>query len=227
MRISSTTAFPIPTLGRKVQLSYTATDVEMRYNYDIIAHHTHDRHNYPYTTVTEHLCHKHRAVMEWSPERLIQQAAAIYEDVEHYIRRILEKTRYQDQANKMCPGILNFARKAGTEHLAREFRQADSYGSTALGRYRIYFRISPRRQTCPKNLPICPNTRTSGARNITNSLNQIKLRSDLRETAPDAPVRHARRFKTSLENTFKEKMTQVSSHHTWFTENGITVRIGP
>ena len=34
--------------------------------------------------------------MEWSPERFLQQAAAIHEDVEHYIRRILEKTRYQD-----------------------------------------------------------------------------------------------------------------------------------
>ena len=66
--------------------------------------------------------------MEWSPERFVQQAAAIHEDVEHYIRRILEKTRYQDQANKMCSGILNFARKAGPERLAAACRLADSYG---------------------------------------------------------------------------------------------------
>lgn len=32
--------------GKKVQLSYTATDVEICYNYDVIAHHTRDRHNY-------------------------------------------------------------------------------------------------------------------------------------------------------------------------------------
>ena len=38
--------------------------------------------------------------MEWSPERFLQQAAAIHEDVEHYIRRILEKTRYQDQGQQ-------------------------------------------------------------------------------------------------------------------------------
>ena len=115
-------------IGKKVQLSYTATDVEIRYNYDIIAHHPRDRHNYRYTTVTEHLCPKHRAVMEWSPERFVEQAAAIHEDVEHYIRRVLEKTRYQDQANKMCSGILNFARKAGPERLAAACRLADSYG---------------------------------------------------------------------------------------------------
>lgn len=60
-------------IGKKVQLSYTATDVEIRYNHDIIAHHTRDRHNYRYTTITEHLCPKYRAMMEWSPERFVQR----------------------------------------------------------------------------------------------------------------------------------------------------------
>ena len=49
-------------------------------------------------------------------------------NVEHYIRRILEKTRYQDQANKICSGILNFARKVGPDRLAAACRLADSYG---------------------------------------------------------------------------------------------------
>lgn len=115
-------------IGKKVQLSYTASDVEIRYNYDLIAHHTRDRHNYLYTTVTEHLCPKHRAILEWSPEMFIQQAGAIHEDVEHYIRRILEKTRYQDQANKLCSGILGFARKVGRDRLASACRLADSIG---------------------------------------------------------------------------------------------------
>ena len=127
-------------IGKKVQLSYTVADVEIRYNYEIIAHHTRDRHNYRYTTVTEHLCPKHRAVMAWSPERFLQQAAAIHEDVEHYIRRILEKTRYQDQANKICSGILNFARKVGPDRLAAACRLAEVTASTVS--LRIYFRIN-------------------------------------------------------------------------------------
>lgn len=115
-------------IGKKVTLSYTTTDVEIRAGYDVIAHHTRDRHNYRYTTVTEHLCPKHRAVKEWSPERFIEQAAAIHEDVEHYIRKVLEKNRYQDEANKMCSGILNFARKVGPERLAAPCRLGDSIG---------------------------------------------------------------------------------------------------
>lgn len=38
------------------------------------------------------------------------------------------RSGYQDQANKMCSGILNFARKAGPERLAAACRLADSYG---------------------------------------------------------------------------------------------------
>lgn len=115
-------------IGKKVRLSYTATDVEIYYNYDLIARHTRDRHNYQYTTVTEHLCPKHRAIQEWTPEKFIAQAATIHEDVEHYIRKVLEKKRYADQAHKSCSGILNFARKVGGDRLAAACRLADSYG---------------------------------------------------------------------------------------------------
>lgn len=71
---------------------------------------------------------KLRTIIRLYTERFVQQAAVRHEDVEHYIRRVLEKTRYQDQANKMCSGILNFARKTGPERLAAACRLADSYG---------------------------------------------------------------------------------------------------
>lgn len=69
-------------------------------------------------------------------------ATAIHEDVEYYIRRILEKTHYQDQANKICSGILNFARKMGPDRLAAACRLADSYGKYS---FRKILRINPRR----------------------------------------------------------------------------------
>ena len=59
---------PYKYIGKKVQLHYTATDVEIYYNYDLIARHTRDRRNYGYTTDTEHLCPRHRSVAEWAPE---------------------------------------------------------------------------------------------------------------------------------------------------------------
>lgn len=118
-------------IGKSVRLSYTTTDVEIHCGYDLIARHTRDRHNHDYTTLAEHLCPKHRAVLEWSPETFIRRAAEIHPDVEHYIRRVLDNTRYQDKANKMCSGILDLARKVGPDRLAAACRLAD-----AIGKYR-------------------------------------------------------------------------------------------
>lgn len=66
--------------------------------------------------------------MDWSPETFLSQAAEIHEDVECYIRKILETKRYVDQANKICSGILNLARKVGPARLTAACRLANSYG---------------------------------------------------------------------------------------------------
>ena len=59
---------PHTCIGKKLQISYTSTDVEVWAGYDKVAHHTRDRHQFRHTTDPEHLCPKHRAIAEWSPE---------------------------------------------------------------------------------------------------------------------------------------------------------------
>ncbi len=108
--------------------TYTSSHVEIFEGYTLIAEHQRDRTAYRYTTNPEHLCPQHKAIMEWAPEKFIAQAAAIHEDVEHYIRKVLERKRYRDQAYKCCSGILNFARRVGGDRLAAACRLADSYG---------------------------------------------------------------------------------------------------
>ena len=115
-------------IGKELQISYTSTDVEVWSGYDKVAHHTRDRHQFRHPTDLEHLCPKHRAIAEGSPETFISQAAAIHEDVEHYIRKVLEKVHYIDKAHKYCSGILNFARKVGPDRLAAACRLAGTYG---------------------------------------------------------------------------------------------------
>lgn len=119
---------PHTCIGRKLKISYTSTDVEVWDGYDRVAQHTRSRLQFRHTTDPAHLCPKHKAIAEWAPETFIAQAAAIHEDVELYIRKILEKVRYIDQAHKYCSGILNFVRKVGPDRLAAACRLADSYG---------------------------------------------------------------------------------------------------
>jgi transposase len=115
-------------IGKKLKISYTSSDVEIFDGYSCIAFHTRSRVEFRHTTNPEHLSPKHRAILEWLPENFIKAAAEIDEDVEHYIRRVLEKKRYIDQANKICSGILGLARKVGAQRLAAACRLADSYG---------------------------------------------------------------------------------------------------
>lgn len=119
---------PHTCIGKKLRIAYTSTDVEVWAGYDKVAHHTRDRRQFCHTTAPDHLCPKHRAIAEWCPETFISQASAIHEDVEHYIRRVLEKVQYIDKANKYCSGILNFAHKVGPDRLAAACRLAESYG---------------------------------------------------------------------------------------------------
>ena len=115
-------------IGKKLRISYTSSDVEIFDGYICIAAHTRSGTAFRYTTHPEHLSPKHRAVMGYSPENFLQQAAEIDQDVEDYIRKVLETKRYIDQANKICSGILSLARKAGATRLAAACRLAQSYG---------------------------------------------------------------------------------------------------
>lgn len=114
-------------MGKKLKISYTGEDVQIFDGYTLVASHTRSRLQFKHTTNPEHLHPKHKAVLEWSPDAFIKEAAGIHEDVERYIRKVMEKKRYVDQANKSCSGILSLARKVGPARLAAACRLAESY----------------------------------------------------------------------------------------------------
>jgi len=119
---------PYTYIGKKLTIRYTSSDVEVFDNYRLVAKHTRSRTQFKHTTNPDHLCPGHKAILEWSPETFLKEASQLHEDVELYIRKVLEEKRYVDQANKICSGILGLARKVGPMRLAAACRLADSYG---------------------------------------------------------------------------------------------------
>ncbi|MEB0292690.1 hypothetical protein QN351_19540, partial [Cryobacterium sp. 10C2] len=77
-----------------------------------------------HTTDDNHLASQHRFLTEWCPEKFIQEAEAIHEDVARYITKVLEHKVYPEQAYKSCAGILSFARRVGAGRLAGACRWA-------------------------------------------------------------------------------------------------------
>jgi transposase len=119
---------PYQYIGKKVKMLYTSFDVEIYYNYELIAKHKRQIGRYQYTTDSKHLASQHLFLTEWNPETFLNRAAQIHEDVASYIAKVLEAKPFPEQAYKSCSGILNFARKAGNERLIDACRWAESFG---------------------------------------------------------------------------------------------------
>ena len=115
---------PYTYIGKKVKILYTTALVKVYYQYTMIACHERIKSKYHYTTNEDHLASQHRFLTEWSPDKFIQQAQAIHEDVALYISKVLELKPYPEQAYKSCSGILSFARRVGPERLTNACRWA-------------------------------------------------------------------------------------------------------
>src|SRR4051812_36216629 len=119
---------PYRYIGKKVKILYTSTRVEIYFHYERIASHARQMRKYHYTTLNEHLASAHQYVSDWTPDKFIEQARAIHEDVARYITQVIESKQHPEQAYKSCSGILGMLRKVGSERLSGACRRAHSFG---------------------------------------------------------------------------------------------------
>ena len=119
---------PYRYIGKKVKILFTTDRVDIFYKYECIATHTREYRKYHYTTNSEHLATAHRYLSDWTPQKFIEQARQIDEEVATYVLGVIENKQHPEQAYKSCSGILSLARKVGAERLIRACRRASSYG---------------------------------------------------------------------------------------------------
>ncbi len=119
---------PYQYISKKVKIMFTSDTVEIFYKYNRIASHKRNMRPFNYTTVKEHMASEHQFVSEWSPQRFINWAASIDEDVKVFITRLLEIKHHPEQAYKSCMGVLSFAKKVGNQRLINACKRALEYG---------------------------------------------------------------------------------------------------
>lgn len=119
---------PFRFIGKKVKIMYSSSNVEVFYHYERIAMHRRMKSPYNYTTDREHMATTHRFVTDWTPERFLEWATSIHDDVRLYILKVLERKQHPEQAYRSCVGILGFAKKAGNERLTNACRRALGFG---------------------------------------------------------------------------------------------------
>jgi transposase len=119
---------PYQLIGKKVKLIYSRSAVEVYDNYRLVAAHMRVRSSGNYTTESSHLPAEHQHMLKWGPEQYLTRARQIDPQVEYYIRKVLEKKAYPQQAYKSCDGILSFDKKIGRDRLIRACKRANEIG---------------------------------------------------------------------------------------------------
>jgi transposase len=101
---------PYAYIGRKVDVRYTRTLVEVFCDNQPIA--THPRsYSFGYTTLKEHLCSTHQHYNDRSPSYYIQAAAKRSGTLAELFERIFEGTQTPEIVYKRCDGLLSLQRK--------------------------------------------------------------------------------------------------------------------
>lgn len=115
-------------VGKKVKIFFSKTTVEIYYKYELIASHLRSRVPYGYSTLPEHMATYNKEILEWNPQRFIDDANKIHTDVGYYISLVISKKAHPEQAYKSCMGILSFAKSVGNERLINACRRAHQFG---------------------------------------------------------------------------------------------------
>lgn len=119
---------PYELIGKKLQLQYSRSEVDLYLKYELVASHKRVRSPHNYTTDPMHLPAQHRYVTEWSPAFFMEKAKAIDPVVEYYISQVLAKKQHPEQAYKACMGILSFAKRVGNVRLIKACKRAHEIG---------------------------------------------------------------------------------------------------
>lgn len=118
---------PYELIGKRVRLIYNSSKVEIYHHFRLVALHVRSYRRNRYTTSPDHLASKHRFLSEWNPEFFLEKAAAISVEVVRFIERLMESKPHPEQGYKACSGVLNLARRVGTERITACCRRALEY----------------------------------------------------------------------------------------------------
>jgi transposase len=118
----------------RVKVVYDDRVVAIYYDNVRVVQHRRDRTPNGYTTLPEHMPDDHRWYAEWSPERLQGWAATMGAETSELIAKKLAAAAYPPQAFRSCLGILNLAKRYGSQRLNAACAKALALGTLSCKR---------------------------------------------------------------------------------------------
>ncbi len=103
-------------VGEKPEVHAKAFLIEMYFHNRCICQHARQYHSGT-TTVPAHMPERHKKHHQWTPGRLMNWAKDIGDEVLIRVKSQLKQKQHEEQAYRVCPGLLNLSRQYPNERL--------------------------------------------------------------------------------------------------------------
>src|SRR5574344_44495 len=107
-------------LGKKVDITYTATSVVISLDGNVISHHKRLFQAYTDSTLKEHMPLEHQYQYEkWNSRRILNWANSIGKNTSFLMQQIMDSKGHEVRAYKSCIAILSFSNTYGKEEIEK------------------------------------------------------------------------------------------------------------
>ncbi len=116
-----------------VEARITSTTVEIFHRGTRVASHAFSAVRNRHTTIAEHMPSAHRRYAEWTPTRIMAEAAKIGPSTIALFAAIMKAKPHPEQGYRSCLGILRLAKEYGCDRLDAACRRGNDIGARSYG----------------------------------------------------------------------------------------------
>lgn len=124
---------PSKLIREMVDARITSATVEIFHKGQRIASHAFSAVRNRHTTITEHMPSAHRRYAEWTPAKMMSEAALIGPAAIALVEAIMKAKPHPEQGFRSCLGIISLVRTYGSERVEAASRRGNDIGATTYG----------------------------------------------------------------------------------------------
>ena len=124
---------PSKLIREMVEARITSATVEIFHKGQRIASHAFSPVRNLHTTITEHMPSAHRRYAEWTPAKMMSEAALIGPAAIALVEAIMKAKPHPEQGFRSCLGIISLVRTYGSERVEAASRRGNDIGATTYG----------------------------------------------------------------------------------------------
>ena len=147
---------PYRLMRETIEARITDQTVALFHRGQRVASHLRSPRQHRHTTIPEHMPSAHRRHAEWTPARLLREAAAIGPATLALVERILTAKPHPEQGFRACLGILRLVRGYGAERVEAACQRGLDIGARSYGSITSILRNGLDRAYRPEPVPDAP-----------------------------------------------------------------------